>query len=29
VAQGKNKNHILHFEVRKRSVPQDPLIYLN
>ena len=28
-ASGKNGSHILHFEIRKRYVPQDPLRYLN
>lgn len=29
VASGKKGNHILHFEIRKRYIPQDPLQYLN
>ncbi|MCF7907678.1 MAG: peptidoglycan DD-metalloendopeptidase family protein [Candidatus Omnitrophica bacterium] len=29
VASGKSGNHILHFEIRKRYIPQDPLQYLN
>jgi len=29
VASGRNGNHILHFEIRKRYIPQDPLSYLN
>ena len=29
VASGKNGNYLLHFEIRKRYTPQDPLQYLN
>lgn len=29
VACGKNNNHILHFEIRKKYIPQNPLNYLN
>ena len=29
VASGKNENYILHFEVRKKYIPDDPLKYLN
>lgn len=29
IASGKNGNHILHFEIRKKYIPQDPLRYLN
>jgi lipoprotein NlpD len=29
IASGKNGNYILHFEVRKKYIPQDPLRYLN
>lgn len=29
VAAGKNGNHILHFEIRRRHIPEDPLKYLN
>jgi len=29
VASGKGLNHILHFEIRKKYIPQDPLKYLN
>ena len=29
VALGKNGNYILHFEVRKKYIPEDPLKYLN
>lgn len=29
VASGADGNHVLHFEIRKHSLPQDPLIYLN
>ena len=29
IASGKNGNYILHFEIRKKSIPQDPLMYLN
>ena len=29
VASGKNGNYILHFEVRKKHIPEDPLKYLN
>ncbi len=29
VASGQNGNYLLHFEIRKKYVPQDPLQYLN
>ncbi len=29
VTCGKNGNYILHFEIRKKYIPQDPLRYLN
>ncbi|MBU1113328.1 MAG: peptidoglycan DD-metalloendopeptidase family protein [Candidatus Omnitrophica bacterium] len=29
VASGKNGNYLLHFEIRKRYTPQDPLQYIN
>lgn len=29
VAAGKTGNYILHFEVRKKHIPEDPLKYLN
>ena len=29
VASGKNGNYILHFEIRKNYIPQDPLKYIN
>tara|TARA_B100000315_G_scaffold250980_1_gene284843 strand:+ start:1525 stop:2196 length:672 start_codon:yes stop_codon:yes gene_type:complete len=29
VASGKGGEHVLHFQIRKRTVPQDPLKYLN
>ena len=29
VASGRNGNYILHFEIRKRHIPHDPLRYIN
>ena len=29
VAAGKDEDYILHFEIRKKYIPQDPLRYLN
>jgi len=29
VASGRDGNYILHFEIRKKNIPQDPLKYLN
>jgi len=29
VASGKDGNYILHFEIRKNHIPQDPLRYMN
>ena len=29
VASGKDGNYILHFEIRKKNIPEDPLKYLN